>query len=219
MPFVNGGGYVAPGGDEFDFVSGHGNTEVPLDDMMKFVSEQIYTVRHYAQQHRGEAPGTRIGFSWQPGNRFNASPDEFEANAEALPPIWQRRSAGPTGPATRSRARVSPPARSSTGAPSSAPGRSSSRPGATSARGTSALSEAQEVVGGAGDLRLAAEPCNAGARGRRRPSPAPRRAAPRRGGRGRCGPAARARPCRRRSARPAAVSARSAALASALGRR
>lgn len=84
MPFVNGGGYAAPGGDEFGFVSGHGNTMVPLDDMMKFVSEQIYTVRHYAQQHRGEAPGTRIGFSWQPSNRFNLPLDEFEANAQAI---------------------------------------------------------------------------------------------------------------------------------------
>ena len=84
MPFVNGGGYAAPGGDEFGFVSGHGNTMVPLDDMMKFVSEQIYTVRHYARQHRGEAPGTRIGFSWQPSNRFDLPLDEFEANAQAI---------------------------------------------------------------------------------------------------------------------------------------
>ena len=80
-PFTNGGGYVALGGDP-TFESGHGNTEVPLDQMMKFVSEQIYTVRRYAARHRGEAPAGRIGFSWQPVNRFELPVPQFEDEVE-----------------------------------------------------------------------------------------------------------------------------------------
>lgn len=84
VPFVNGGGYVAPGGDAFNFVSGHGNTQVSLEQMMRFVSEQIFAVRHYAETHRGESSSKRIGFSWQPGNAFPPLPaDEFEANVDA----------------------------------------------------------------------------------------------------------------------------------------
>jgi hypothetical protein len=79
VPFVNGGGYVALGGDAFGFISGHGNTEVSLDQMMKFASEQIFAVRHYAETHRGESLAKRIGFSWQPQNRFGLPTDQFEA--------------------------------------------------------------------------------------------------------------------------------------------
>ena len=83
VPFINGGGYVGLGGDAFDFVTGHGNTEVPLDQMMKFASEQIYAVRHYAATHRGEPLAKKIGFSWQPQNRNPTLPSiEFEANVE-----------------------------------------------------------------------------------------------------------------------------------------
>jgi hypothetical protein len=79
VPFVNGGGYVGLGGDAFDFTSGHGNTEVPLDQMMKFASEQIFAVRDYAESHRGEPLAKRIGFSWQPQNRRGLPVDQFEA--------------------------------------------------------------------------------------------------------------------------------------------
>ena len=78
VPFINGGGYVALGGDAFEFVSGHGNTEVPVDQMMKFATEQIYAVRHYAEMHRGEPLAKKIGFSWQPVNRGLPGP-QFEA--------------------------------------------------------------------------------------------------------------------------------------------
>jgi hypothetical protein len=82
MPFVNGGGYVAPGGDFFNFESGHGNTEVPLDQMMKFVSEQVNAVEFYAERHYGATETRRIGFSWQPGNRFMLPSTQFEAEVE-----------------------------------------------------------------------------------------------------------------------------------------
>jgi hypothetical protein len=82
VPFVNGGGYVALGGDAFDFTTGHGNTEVSVDQMMRFASEQIYTVRHYGETHRGEPVAKRIGFSWQPQNRYMLPLDEFEADVD-----------------------------------------------------------------------------------------------------------------------------------------
>lgn len=69
MPFTNGGGYVARGGDAFNFEGGHGNTEVPLDQMMKFVSEQVDAVEFYAKRHFDAEATRRIGFSWQPVNR------------------------------------------------------------------------------------------------------------------------------------------------------
>jgi hypothetical protein len=84
MPFTNGGGYVALGGDP-PFESGHGNTQVPLDQMMRFVSEQVNAVEYYAERHFDAAATRRIGFSWQPVNNPR-SPDgpevpgpEFEA--------------------------------------------------------------------------------------------------------------------------------------------
>ena len=87
MPFPNGGGYVALGGDAFGFESGHGNTEVPLDQMLKFVSEQVNGVEYYAERHFDAEATRKIGFSWQPVNRQLPGSEpvpgpEFEANVE-----------------------------------------------------------------------------------------------------------------------------------------
>jgi hypothetical protein len=69
VPLAN-AGYVAPGGDHWGFVSGHGNTEVTPAQMMHFVTEQIYAIRYYALRRPGMAPAGRLGFSWDPINRF-----------------------------------------------------------------------------------------------------------------------------------------------------
>jgi hypothetical protein len=82
MPFTNGGGYVALGGDAQGFEGGHGNTEIPLDQMMKFVSEQVNAVEYYAERHFDAAATRRIGFSWQPVNRFGLPGTQFEAEVE-----------------------------------------------------------------------------------------------------------------------------------------
>jgi len=82
MPFPNGGGYVARGGDAFNFESGHGNTEVPLDQMMRFVSEQVNAVEYYAERHFDAEATRRIGFSWQPVNFFELPSLQFEAEVE-----------------------------------------------------------------------------------------------------------------------------------------
>ena len=82
MPFTNGGGYVAPGGDAQDFESGHGNTDVPLDQMMKFVSEQVNAVEYYWERHLRDDATRTIGFSWQPANRRGLPLAQFNAEVD-----------------------------------------------------------------------------------------------------------------------------------------
>jgi hypothetical protein len=82
-PLLN-GGYVALGGDAQGFVSGHGNTEIPFDQMMHFASEEVYAVRHYAGAHPQGAPAGRLGFSWQPFNRFGFPKQTFNSQLNAI---------------------------------------------------------------------------------------------------------------------------------------
>jgi hypothetical protein len=90
LPLAN-GGWRARGGEQFSFVTGHGNTILDDVQMRQFVSEQVYAIRRYAGAHRGRAPGGRIGFSWQPCNRSTATepdcrpPDpEFSRSVDLL---------------------------------------------------------------------------------------------------------------------------------------
>jgi hypothetical protein len=71
LPLLN-GGWRARGGDQFEFVTGHGNTIVDARTMQEFVSEQIYAARHYAGAHTQGAPSGRVGFSFEPVNRQTA---------------------------------------------------------------------------------------------------------------------------------------------------
>jgi hypothetical protein len=48
--------------------SGHGWALFPLEDMLHFVSEQVYAMRYYADAHPKFGPAGRLGFSWQPVN-------------------------------------------------------------------------------------------------------------------------------------------------------
>jgi hypothetical protein len=83
VPLAN-AGYVAPGGDHWGFVSGHGNTEVSPTQMMHFVTEQIYAIRYYALRHPGRAPAGRLGFSWDPINRFEVPAAEWAGQIAGL---------------------------------------------------------------------------------------------------------------------------------------
>jgi hypothetical protein len=85
MPLGN-ATWPALGPDPFSppFCCGHGWTMIPLDDMLSFVSEQIYAVRHYAQSHPQGAPAGRLGFSYQPVNNFGLPPAEFAAAQRAI---------------------------------------------------------------------------------------------------------------------------------------
>jgi hypothetical protein len=71
LPLLN-AGWRARGGDQFQWVTGHGNTIVDEDTMKHFVSEQVHAVRHHAGSHPQGAPAGRLGFSWQPCNRASA---------------------------------------------------------------------------------------------------------------------------------------------------
>jgi len=71
LPLLN-AGWRARGGDQFQFVTGHGNTIVDRVTMEHFVTEQILAVRHYAGTHTQGAPAGRLGFSWEPCNRQSA---------------------------------------------------------------------------------------------------------------------------------------------------
>ena len=78
--------WPALGPDPFSppFCCGHGWTLIPLDEMLHFVSEQVYGVRHYAGRHPQGAPAGRLGFSWQPTNNFDLPPAEWLAAREAV---------------------------------------------------------------------------------------------------------------------------------------
>lgn len=71
LPLLN-SGWRARGGDQFQFVTGHGNTIVDGATMRHFVSEQVHAVRLYAGAHTQGAPAGRLGFSWEPVNRQSA---------------------------------------------------------------------------------------------------------------------------------------------------
>jgi hypothetical protein len=68
----------------------HGWTLFPVEDMLHFVSEQVYAMRYYADAHPKFGPSGRLGFSWQPANNpippsIVALPAaEFEAGQDAI---------------------------------------------------------------------------------------------------------------------------------------
>jgi hypothetical protein len=78
--------WAALGPDPYSppFCCGHGWTMIPLEEMLHFVSEQVYAVRHYAGSHPHGAPAGRLGFSWQPTNNFQLPAAEFKAAKEAI---------------------------------------------------------------------------------------------------------------------------------------
>ncbi len=78
LPLAN-SGWRARGGEQFDFVTGHGNTILGDVQMRHFVSEQVYAIRRYAAAHGRRAPAGRLGFSWQPCNRSTAAEPECRA--------------------------------------------------------------------------------------------------------------------------------------------
>ena len=61
------------------YVCGHGWTKVPLEQMLTFVTEEIYAVRSSARKEHGLGPDGHIGFSWQPTNNFNLPPTAWDA--------------------------------------------------------------------------------------------------------------------------------------------
>ena len=58
--------YVPLTNDAWRWSSGFGWTDVPIDLMESFISEQIFAVRHYAGSHPQGAPSGRFGAAWAP---------------------------------------------------------------------------------------------------------------------------------------------------------
>jgi hypothetical protein len=62
-----------------DFAGGHGWTTFAVEDMLHFISEQVYAMRYYADAHPKFGPAGRFGFSWQPTNPVPPSPENMPA--------------------------------------------------------------------------------------------------------------------------------------------
>jgi hypothetical protein len=58
--------YVALTNDAWQWSAGFGWTNVPIDLMESFISEQVFAVRHYAGSHPEGAPAGRFGSAWAP---------------------------------------------------------------------------------------------------------------------------------------------------------
>ena len=74
LPLAN-ATWAALGPDRFTplFCCGHGETMMPIDQMLHYVTEEMYAIRKYARRHRDIAPAGRLGFTWQPTNNFMVS--------------------------------------------------------------------------------------------------------------------------------------------------
>ncbi len=66
------------------YICGHGWTQLPLEQMLTFVTEQVYAVRSFARKQHGLGPDGRVGFSWQPTNHFNLPPATWDAAKRAI---------------------------------------------------------------------------------------------------------------------------------------
>jgi hypothetical protein len=66
------------------YVCGHGWTQVPLEQMLTFATEEVYAVRNSARTEHGLGPDGRIGFSWQPTNNFGLPAAPWEAARRAI---------------------------------------------------------------------------------------------------------------------------------------
>ena len=85
VPLVN-GTWAALGPDRFVplFCCGHGETMLPIDRFLTYVTEELFAVRQYAGSHPQGAPAGRLGFTWQPTNNFGVPNAEFLAAQDAI---------------------------------------------------------------------------------------------------------------------------------------
>jgi hypothetical protein len=61
--------YVPLANAAWPYRSGFGNTFFPDDAMQRFVSEQTFAVKHFAQSRPQAAPAERIAFAWAPNTQ------------------------------------------------------------------------------------------------------------------------------------------------------
>jgi hypothetical protein len=80
--------YVALANAAWPWDKGFGNTKVSIDEMRRFVSEQLYAMRHFAGSNPQGAPSGRVGAAYAPFNTCGGLPciptAEFAALAGLL---------------------------------------------------------------------------------------------------------------------------------------
>jgi hypothetical protein len=57
---------------------------IPPIDMQRFVSEQVYPIATYNAEKRPAVRIVRLGFSWQPVNRFGITPAAYVRALDAI---------------------------------------------------------------------------------------------------------------------------------------
>jgi hypothetical protein len=66
------------------YICGHGSTMMPLDQMLSFVSEEVYAMRRFGGKHRELGMADQLGFSWQPTRNLEMSDAEWDASKRAV---------------------------------------------------------------------------------------------------------------------------------------
>jgi len=66
--------YVPLASDAWPYTTGFGNTNYSNLDMQRFVSEEVFALKHFAQSRPRLAPDARIAFAWAPNNTCNGKP-------------------------------------------------------------------------------------------------------------------------------------------------
>jgi hypothetical protein len=66
------------------YVCGHGSTMMPLEQMLSFVSEEVYAIRRFGGKHRELGMADQLGFSWQPTRNLPMTDAEWEASKRAV---------------------------------------------------------------------------------------------------------------------------------------
>jgi hypothetical protein len=66
------------------YVCGHGSTMMPIEQMLSFVSEEVYAMRRFGGKHRQFGMADQLGFSWQPTRNLAMSDVEWDAGKRAV---------------------------------------------------------------------------------------------------------------------------------------
>jgi len=66
------------------YACGHGSTMMPLEQMLSFVSEEVYAMRRFGGKHREFGMSHQLGFSWQPTRTIEMSDPAWDAAKRAI---------------------------------------------------------------------------------------------------------------------------------------
>ncbi len=66
--------YVPLASAAWPYETGFGDTAFSDDQMKRFISEQTFAVKHFAQSRPHDAPGDRLAMAWAPNNTCGTKP-------------------------------------------------------------------------------------------------------------------------------------------------